>query len=217
MDNSPSETLIDEITTLTKISVKKFLQKYSRQQQTEEEFVLLTYEDTKVTRFRSNDIMEIDQKYLLVNQKFWRTAVKFLTRGKKERYERGSYDIKEILLNQTLQKIAKAKKDRGDSDMFDLYTDFLRLSTPPKSPFGLQKKKIEKQFQICKIGLQILSLFFRSASAKELKEVAKNAHAIRSSPPHAPRTEGMCLVGSCAILLCEGILIGLSLIFPICL
>jgi len=209
------ETCVNEIMVPHKIKAKEFFATYFPIKSTKTEFVILTRENMKVSRVEPQNILEPNQFYFVVSRPFWQMAVRILTRSRQERYKKSSLNMEEILLNPSLQKIAKAKKDKGERHIFDLYSDFLKIAShTPAVPFSLDEKKDKNQYQMCKIAIQILCYFLQNSNENERRKVGKDAQSIRSQPLGVSSTGGICVVGAWVIIFLEGVLIGLSMIIP---
>ncbi len=208
------DTHINEITVPERIKVSVLISNYSISKLTKEERVILKQEEMIVSRLQSKDYLEPKQLYIMIKRQIWRTTVKFLSSSKKERYQGGSYNMEEILLNKSLQKIAKERKEQGESMLFDLFTEFLKMAS---QHVHSDKKKKENQTKMCKIALQILACFLPSASAIELSKVTEEIKNIRSQPPRMPRPGGICMLSSWMIILWGGILAGIGLISSVLL
>ena len=76
------------------------------------------------------------------------------------------------------------------------------------NPFGKDKREKKGQYQMVKVGLEIISIFLNEASEVEQVEVKQRAHEIRLNPPHFRPTRGLCMVGTLTILLTEGLFLG---------
>ncbi len=200
---------IKEITAPARTKVSVLISSYSTSKSTKDERVILKQEDMKVSRLQSTDVVEPKQLYIILERHTWRITSKFLSSSKKELYRGGSYNMEEILLNKSLQKIAKKRKEQGESVLFDLFTEFLNMAS---QPVYKDTKKKEIRTIMCRIALQILACFLQSASEIELTEVTEEIQNIRSQPPVIPRPGGFCMLSSWIILLWGGILAGIGFI-----
>ncbi|MHA2304851.1 MAG: hypothetical protein ACXACU_05605 [Candidatus Hodarchaeales archaeon] len=194
--------LIDEISVSNPTKVGIFITKRledAERHEPAENFVILQVDEMNVSKVEEKELLLPNNRYLLLQRKIWSSIKKFLSASKAERYTSGSiYNMEEILLNSTLQKIAKQKKDEGDSYMHDLYSRFLEIAS---------------QFELCRIALQILIYFLSIAPAADQSKVSQNVIIIRSSPPKPSVSGGICMIGFWLIILGEGLLVGLNYVF----
>ena len=191
------------------MKVSVLISNYSLSKSTIGEWVILRQEDMKVSRLQPKDFVEPKNLYIISPRQVWRTVVKFMSSDKKERYRGGSYNMEEILLNKSLQKIVRERKDHGESVLFDLFSEFLKMAS---QPVYSEKKKKENQTIMCKVALQILAYFLTSASAVEISKVTDEIQNIRTRPSMIPRPGGFCMLSSWIVVLWGGILTGIGLI-----
>ncbi|MHA1967413.1 MAG: hypothetical protein ACW964_06395 [Candidatus Hodarchaeales archaeon] len=210
--------LIDEISVSNPTKVGIFITKRledAERHEPAENFVILQVDEMNVSKVEEKELLLPNNRYLLLQRKIWSSIKKFLSASKAERYTSGSiYNMEEILLNSTLQKIAKQKKDEGDSYMHDLYSRFLEIASHRSfSLFSRKQREITAQFELCRIALQILIYFLSIAPAADQSKVSQNVIIIRSSPPKPSVSGGICMIGFWLIILGEGLLVGLNYVF----
>lgn len=180
-------------------------------EQRNKEFTLLVNDQMEIFRHPSQQPLLPDVKYLVVPRPLWQKIVRFMSYSKKERHSgKSRFNMEELLLNNKLQIFAKNRNDEGDSRLFDLFTKFLKVaSRSGVNPFGKTKREKESQFQMVKIGLEIIAIFLSDASSSDLNKIRKRAHEIRDNPPVFHPKGGLCLIGTLLIFLVEGSIIGI--------
>jgi hypothetical protein len=208
-----SNRLVESITPSEPIKVKEYLSQWQHQNypaQNSEDFTILVNDHMEVLRIPSSEALYPYNSYIIMKRKTWREIVKKLSYSQKERHS-GHFrlNLEEILLNNILQKYARKRKEEGNPQLSDLFMNFLRIaSRPGVNPFGKARREKKSQFQMVKLGLEILSIFLNEASEGDQLEVKQRAHEIRQNPPHFRQTRGLCMVGTLAIFLTEGLILG---------
>lgn len=180
-----------------------------------EEFIILVNDKIEVFSHPSQDPLLPDIKYLVIDRSLWQEIVKFMSISKKDRHSgKSRFHMEEILLNNKLQRFARSRNEQGDSRLFDLYTDFLKIASRPGiNPLGRAKREKEGQVQMVKIGLRLLATFLSEASSSDLLEIKSRVHEIRKTPPQFHPKRGLCMIGGLLVVLIEGAIIGVIQIF----
>ncbi|MHA1227243.1 MAG: hypothetical protein ACTSPV_10920, partial [Candidatus Hodarchaeales archaeon] len=128
-----------------------------------------------------------EKHYILIQRVFWHEIAKFFSTSSHELYSQNkSFDLREVLFNGSLQRIARSKKDNGDTRLFDLYITFLKIASKPS-------KKEERFTKMISLGLKILDIYLPISTNKELESIKNDLLVIRESPPELKPAKKRCI------------------------
>ena len=130
-------------------------------------YILVENSEYMLKRIANNEILKKKKRYFFMDQSLWRDSINLL--GLKKGKETPSqFDSRVILLNSSAQRIAKSRnEDKKNSDLFDLYFDFLKFASHPKKG----KKRDVARFNMCFLALQINNYILTNLLEKEKKKI----------------------------------------------
>ncbi|MHA1973985.1 MAG: hypothetical protein ACTSW1_13385 [Candidatus Hodarchaeales archaeon] len=153
-----------------------------------ENLIILKHDQFIISKVDSKELLIPKIQYFCVDKIFWQNMVKFFSSSTQElRSPNKFFDLREILFNSELQRLARKRNENGDSVLFDLYIEFLKIASKPS-------KGEERYSKMNYLGLKILNKYLFTSSKRDLEDVKKEALSIRNAPPELRRVKRGCIL-----------------------